>query len=73
MFYEIISLIWESFWGTVNAFGTALWNLLPEILNLRQIMAYFTPTGIFAFWLGVPAYVISILRFIIKRLRNGRE
>ena len=71
MFFDIISIIWQTFWGMITALGTVIWELLPEILQLRQIAAYLTPTGVVALWLGVPIFVITIAKFILKKLVNG--
>lgn len=67
IFIEIISVFWQAFWGMLSAIGTAVWQNLPAILELKKIMGYFTPVGVVALYLGVPTIVITALLWIIKR------
>lgn len=71
MFLNIITTLWQAFWGFFTGICTLIWNMLPEILQLRQIAAYLTPTGVIALWLGVPVFVVTVAKFIIKRLVKG--
>ena len=71
MFLDIITTLWQAFWGFFTGICTLIWNMLPEILQLRQIAAYLTPTGVIALWLGVPIFVVTAAKFIIKRLVKG--
>lgn len=68
MFLDIITTLWQAFWGFFTSICTLLWDMLPEIMQLRQIAAYLTPTGVIALWLGVPVFVVTAAKFIIKRL-----
>lgn len=67
IFIEIISVIWQTITGLVGAFATAIWNNLPEILQLKQIVGYFTPTGVIGLYLGVPTIVVTVAIALIKR------
>lgn len=67
IFIEIITVLWQAFWGMLSAIGTAVWQNLPAILELKKIMGYFTPVGVVALYLGVPTIVITALLWIIKR------
>ena len=67
IFIEIISALWQVVTGILGAIATAIWNNLPEIMELKQIVGYFTPTGIVALWLGVPTVIVSILFLIIRK------
>lgn len=71
IFIEIITVLWQSFWGMLKAFGTVIWDNLPAILEIKKVMGYFTPVGMVALYLGVPTMVISLICFIIKRVRNS--
>lgn len=55
----------------LKAFGTVIWDNLPAILEIKKVMGYFTPAGMIALYLGVPTMVISLICFIIKRVRNS--
>ena len=55
----------------LKAFGTVIWDNLPAILEIKKVMGYFTPVGMVALYLGVPTMVISLICFIIKRVRNS--
>ena len=67
LLFEIITVLWQAFWGTLKAFGTAIWDNLPAILEIKKVMGYFTPAGMIALYLGVPTIVISVLFFLIRR------
>ena len=71
IFIEVITVFWQAFWGFFSAIGTVLWQNLPELLELKKFMGYFTPTGMIALYLGVPTIVITALVWIIKKtVRN---
>lgn len=67
IFIEIISVFWQAFWGMLSAIGSAIWQNLPAILELKKIMGYFTPAGAVALYLGVPTIVITALVWLIKK------
>ena len=67
IFFEIISIIWQTTTGTIGAFATAIWNNLPEILQLKQIVGYFTPAGVIGLYLGVPTIVVTVAISLIRR------
>lgn len=66
MFLDIITTLWQAFWGFFTGICTLIWDMLPEIIQLRQIAAYLSPTGVIALWLGVPVFVVTVAKFIIK-------
>lgn len=68
IFIEIITVLWQTFWGTLKAFGTAIWDNLPAILEIKKVMGYFTPAGMIALYLGVPLFVVSLALFIVKKI-----
>ena len=72
IFIEIITLLWQAFWGTMNAFGTAIWDNLPAILEFKKVMGYFTPAGMIALYWGVPTIVISILVLAVKKIIKAK-
>ena len=67
IFIEVISVFLQAFWGFLNVIGTVIWQNLPELLELKKIMGYFTPTGMIALYLGVPTIVITALVWILKK------
>lgn len=67
---EIITVLWQAVWGILKAFGTAIWENLPAILEIKKIVGYFTPAGMIALCLGVPTIAISIVIFIAKKLKS---
>ena len=69
---EIITVLWQAFWGTMKAFGTAIWDNLPAILGIKKVMGYFTPAGMIALYLGVPTIVISILFLAIRKIIKAK-
>ena len=68
IFIEVISTLWQAFWEIVSAFGTAIWNNLPQILELKKILGLLTPSGTIAIMLGVPIVLIPIFRFALKKV-----
>ena len=67
IFIEVISVFLQAFWGFLNVIGTVIWQNLPELLELKKVMGYFTPTGMIALYLGVPTIVITALVLILKK------
>ena len=67
IFIEVLTVFWQVFWGFLNVIGTVIWQNLPELLELKKIMGYFTPTGMIALYLGVPTIVITALVWVVKK------
>ena len=67
IFIEVMTVFWQAFWGFLKVIGTVIWQNLPELLELKKIMGYFTPTGMIALYLGVPTIVITALVWILKK------
>ena len=72
IFIEIITVLWQAFWETMKAFGTAIWDNLPAILEFKKVMGYFTPAGMIALYLGVPTIVISILFLVVRKIIKAK-
>lgn len=72
IFIEIVTVLWQAFWGIMKAFGTAIWDNLPAILEIKKVMGYFTPAGMIALCLGVPTIVISILVLAVKKIIKAK-
>lgn len=72
IFIEIITVLWQAFWGMLKAFGTAIWDNLPAILEFKKVMGYFTPAGMIALYLGVPTIVISILFLAVRQIIKAK-
>lgn len=54
--------------GIFSELITCLWELLPELLELKKIMSIFTPTGMIVLYLGVPTFLVSAVIFLAKRI-----
>ena len=67
IFIEVMTVFWQAFLGVLKVIGTVIWQNLPELLELKKIMGYFTPTGMIALYLGVPTIVITALVWILKK------
>lgn len=72
IFIEIVTVLWQAFWGILKAFGTAIWDNLPAILEFKKVMGYFTPAGMIALYLGVPTIVISILFLAVRKIIKAK-
>lgn len=66
IFIEIITVLWQAFWGILKAFGTVIWDNLPALLEIKKVMGYFTPVGMVALCLGVPSMLVSLLFYVCK-------
>ena len=55
----------------LSAIGTAVWQNLPELLELKKIMGYFTPVGMVALYLGVPTIVVTAIIWLAKKAINN--
>lgn len=72
IFIEIITVLWQAFWGMLKAFGAAIWDNFPAILEIKKVMGYFTPAGMVALYLGVPTIVISILFLAVRKIIKAK-
>lgn len=72
IFIEVITVLWQAFWGMLKAFGMAIWDNLPAILEIKKVMGCFTPAGMLALYLGVPTIVVSLVIFVCKKAIKGR-
>lgn len=72
IFIEIVTVLWQAFWEMLKAFGTAIWDNLPAILEIKKVMGYFTPAGMIALYLGVPTIVISILVLAVRKIIKAK-
>lgn len=72
VFIEIITVLLQAFWGTLKAFGTAIWDNLPAILEIKKVMGYFTPAGMIALYLDVPTIVISIMVLAVRKIIKAK-
>ena len=68
IFIEIITVLWQAIWGVLKGFGTAIWENLPAILEIKKVMGYFTPAGMVALYLGVPTIVVTLVIFVCKKV-----
>lgn len=72
IFIEIITVLRQAFWGMLKAFGAAIWDNLPAILEIKKVMGYFTPAGMIALYLGVPTIVISVLFLVVRKIVKAK-
>lgn len=68
IFIEVITILWKTIWGMFTAIGTAIWENLPAILEIKKIAGYFTPAGMIALSLGVPTVVVLTCFCLFKKL-----
>ena len=67
--FDVLSVMWQFIWGIICCFGRIIWDNLPQLLELKKIMGYFTPVGMIALYIGVPAIIVSLaIKFIKRRL-----
>ena len=71
MFFELLSILGHTIWGLLSALFSVIWNNLPEILEIKKVLVYFTPAGAVAICLGVPTLVVTIAVKLIRKLVRG--
>ena len=68
---EILSILGQTIWGLLSALFSAICNILPEILEIKKVLGYFTPAGAVAIYLGIPTIVVTIAVKLIRKLVRG--
>lgn len=68
---EILSILGQTIWGLLSTLFSVIWNNLPEILEIKKVLGYFTPAGAVAIYLGVPTIVVTIAVKLIRKLVRG--
>ena len=68
---EILSILGQTIWGLLSALLSVICNILPEILEIKKVLGYFTPAGAVAIYLGVPTIVVTIAVKLIRKLVRG--
>ncbi len=72
LIFEMLGIIWQVFWGVISAIGSAIWQNLPAIVEIKKIMGNFTPVGMVALYLGVPVCIISAFVWVGKTIVKSR-
>lgn len=68
---EILSILGQTIWGLLCALFSIIWSNLPEILEIKKVLGFFTPAGAVAIYLGVPTIVVTIAVKLIRKLVRG--
>lgn len=71
LIFEVLEIIWQVIWRFAATIFSVIWESLPEILEIRKIVGYFTPAGMIALHLGVPTFIIGGAIWIGKKLIKG--
>ena len=72
VFTDIVTIIWTTITEILNGEILVILDLLPEILNIKKILGYFTLPGMIGLAVGVPTFVISIIfKFLKKQFLNN--
>lgn len=71
MLFQILQVLGQTIWGVISVVFPLIWHNLPEILQIKKILGYFTPVGAIALYFGVPTIVITIIIKIIKKAVKG--
>lgn len=64
---EVLTVFLQAFWGFLSVIGSVIWENLPALLEIKKIMGYFTPVGMVALYLGVPAIIVTATIWLIKK------
>ena len=68
---EILTIFGQTILGLLSALFSVIWNNLPEILEIKKVLGYFTPAGAVAIYLGVPTLVVTIAVKLVRKLARG--
>lgn len=65
---EILKIIFQAMWVTFSGIISALIDVLPTFFEIKELLSNLTPTttDIIAYYLGIPAALISAIVFTIK-------
>lgn len=70
--FEVVGTLFQVIWAMLKSFLMIVWENLPELLQLRKIVGYFTPQGVVALWLGVPPIIITVTIFMIRQIGKAK-
>ena len=71
MFFQIISIIFTVFTGTLNAIFFAIWNNIPSFYSIYSITKAFSIDYIICGVLGISLVFAFVIRFIRKNLEKS--
>jgi hypothetical protein len=63
---EGVPIILKTILMVIESIFVAAWDSLPNIIELKKIASFFTPTNVLAICLGVPTVMVSILKMLSK-------
>ena len=71
---EVLELLFQTIWLTFSGIVSSLIKVLPEFFEIKEMFSSLTPTttDIIAFYLGVPAVVVSVIIFLYKITKRSR-
>ena len=69
---EILQILFQATWEMFLGMVLSFLKVLPEFLEIKEILSSLTPTvtDIIAFYLGVPAALVSAIILTIKVLKR---
>ena len=73
MFFEIIKVFFIGFTAPFKWLYSAIIELLPTINFLNDIAGAFSWKSLLAYWLGIPATILTIIFFIIKKCSKQQK
>ena len=65
---EGIGLFFQAFFGMIKGLLEAAWENLPVFLELKKVLGYVSPEGVFAICAGVPLCLVSVTSWGLKKL-----
>ena len=65
---EILQILCQAIWGTFSGIVLSLLKVLPEFLEIKQMLNALIPTSmdVIAFYLGVPVVLVSVTMILLK-------
>ena len=68
--FEVFGILWEVF----RAFGKMIIELLPTVIELKQLADMFSWQELLAAYIGIPSIIVTGIVFLIKGAKKyGRN
>jgi hypothetical protein len=70
LYEQFFTVFFQTIKWCLTTFLSIVWKNLPQLLELKDILDYFTPLGMLAAVLGIPLGVLSAVVWFVKNGRN---
>ena len=68
---EVLRVILQTMWAIINGIAMAIYNIMPEILQINKILIFLSPTGSVFILLGVPLVLVPLCVKVVKLIKKN--